>query len=136
MNRLSLKHNRLKFKIAGILPIILEEFHKIYPNLIKENRRMSTCTRLDLQTLGSQLVMSKSLPNHWFEQRTFYIGAFCVEFILACQEWVVRIRLVTTFKEPTSLFSTMLEDKVEPCRYIEEYAHCLGLGVRMINLCN
>jgi hypothetical protein len=26
----------------------------IYPNLIKENRRMSTCNRLDLQTLGSQ----------------------------------------------------------------------------------
>ena len=24
------------------------------PNLVKENRRMSTCNRLDLQTLGSQ----------------------------------------------------------------------------------
>ena len=29
----------------------------IYPNLLKENRRMSTCNRLDLQTLGSQPVM-------------------------------------------------------------------------------
>jgi hypothetical protein len=26
----------------------------LYPNLIKENRRMSTLNRLDLQTLGSQ----------------------------------------------------------------------------------
>ena len=25
---------------------------------------MSTCNWLDLQTLGSQLVMSKNLPNH------------------------------------------------------------------------
>ena len=28
--------------------------NKIYPNLIKENRKMSTCNRLDLQTLGCQ----------------------------------------------------------------------------------
>ena len=28
---------------------------------------MSTCNRLDLQTLGSQPVMPKNLPNHWNE---------------------------------------------------------------------
>ena len=39
--------------------------YKTYPNLIKENRRMSTCNRLDLQTLGSQPIMLKNLPNHW-----------------------------------------------------------------------
>ena len=40
--------------------------YRLYPNLIKENRRrMSTCNRLDLQTLGSQPVMPKNLPNHW-----------------------------------------------------------------------
>ena len=33
-----------------------------YPNSIKGNRRMSTCNRLDLQTLGSQLHMPKNLP--------------------------------------------------------------------------
>ena len=38
--------------------------YMIYPNLIKENRRMSTCTQLDLQTLGSQPVMPKNLPDH------------------------------------------------------------------------
>ena len=36
--------------------------YRIYPNLIKENRRISTCNRLDLQTLGSQpVVMPKNL---------------------------------------------------------------------------
>jgi hypothetical protein len=26
---------------------------------------MSTCNRLDLQTLGSQPIMPKNLPEHW-----------------------------------------------------------------------
>ena len=30
--------------------------YRIYPNLIRENRRMLTCNRLDLQTLGSQVL--------------------------------------------------------------------------------
>ena len=45
-------------------PIILEGNYRIYPNLIKENRRTWTCNRLELQTPGSQLVMPKSLPDH------------------------------------------------------------------------
>ena len=64
MNRLSLRNNRLKFKNSGELPITLEEFIKYSPFFIKENRRMSTCNRLDLQTLGSQPVMPKNLPDH------------------------------------------------------------------------
>ena len=65
MNRLSLRNNRLKLETAGKLPIILEEFYRIYPNLIKEIRRMSTtCNRLDLQTLVFQPIMPKNLPNH------------------------------------------------------------------------
>ena len=39
--------------------------YRIYPNLIKENRRMSTCNWLDLQTLGSQPIMPKNLSDHW-----------------------------------------------------------------------
>jgi hypothetical protein len=38
--------------------------YRIYPNLIKENRRMSTCNRLDLQILGSQPIVPKNLPDH------------------------------------------------------------------------
>ena len=30
---------------------------------------MSTCDRLDLQTLGSQPVMPKNLPDHWLRSR-------------------------------------------------------------------
>ena len=36
--------------------------YRMYPNLMKENRRISTCNILDLQTLGSQLVKSKNSP--------------------------------------------------------------------------
>ena len=38
--------------------------YRIYPNLLKESRRMSTYDWLDLQTLGSQPTMPKNLPNH------------------------------------------------------------------------
>jgi hypothetical protein len=64
---MSLKNNRLKFKTPRKLPIILEEFIKEYtPNLIKEDRRMSTCNQLNLQTLGSQPIsMPKNLPGLW-----------------------------------------------------------------------
>ena len=31
--------------------------YRIYPNLMKETRGISICNRLDLQTLGSQMVM-------------------------------------------------------------------------------
>ena len=40
--------------------------YRIYPDLIKEYQRKLTCNRLDLQTLGSQLVMPKNLSDHWF----------------------------------------------------------------------
>ena len=38
--------------------------YRIYPNLMKQNRRMSTCNWLDLQTLGSPLIMPKKIPHH------------------------------------------------------------------------
>ena len=39
--------------------------YRVYPNLKKENWRMSTYNRLELQTLGSQQIMPKNLPDHW-----------------------------------------------------------------------
>ena len=49
---------------------ITDHFGRIYSiflKLILKNRRMSTCNHwLDLQTLGSQPVMPKNLPDHWF----------------------------------------------------------------------
>ena len=34
------------------------------PSLIKENNRLSTCNWLGLQTLGSQPLMPKNLPDY------------------------------------------------------------------------
>ena len=42
----------------------LRGIYRIYPNLIKENRRMRTCNRLDLPTLESQLIMPQNVPDH------------------------------------------------------------------------
>ena len=40
----------------------LKGIFKIYPNLIKENWRMSTCNRPDLETLGSQPIYAPIYP--------------------------------------------------------------------------
>ena len=46
--------------------------YRIYPYLIKENRRMSTYNRLDLHTRGSQpVVMPKNLPDHWMDVEVY-----------------------------------------------------------------
>ena len=39
--------------------------YRIYPNVMKEIKRMSTCNWLDLQTLGSQPIMRKNLLDRW-----------------------------------------------------------------------
>jgi hypothetical protein len=64
MNRLSLRNNWLNFKTSGKLLTILEEIYGIYPNSMKKNWKMSTCNRLNLETLGSWLIMPKNLPGH------------------------------------------------------------------------
>ena len=43
------ENNRLKFETAEKLPMILEEFCRIYPKFKEENWRMSACNQLDLQ---------------------------------------------------------------------------------------
>jgi hypothetical protein len=57
MNRLSLRNNRLNFEVHQDCTKITDHFRgiyrRIYPNLMKQNRRMSTCNRLDLQTLSN-----------------------------------------------------------------------------------
>ena len=66
MNRLSFRNNRLKFKTAGKLTDHYEGIYTLYPDSIKENRRLWTCNWLDLQILGSQpIIMPKNLPDHW-----------------------------------------------------------------------
>ena len=48
-------------KITGHLRGI---YRRIYPQFNKGNRRMSTCNWLDLQTLGSHVIMPKNLSDH------------------------------------------------------------------------
>ena len=67
---------------------------------MKENRRMSICNRLDLQTLGSQLVMPKNLLDHW-EKPSYYTKycIWCHLFYLSCSILTVnRPRSVTDTK--------------------------------------
>ena len=42
-----------------------EEFREYNSNWKRKTEWMSTCNRLDLETLGSRPIMSKSLPGHW-----------------------------------------------------------------------
>ena len=55
----------LAMEIHGIREEKQDQGPQSLSNLIKENRRMSSCNRLDLQTLGSQPIMPKNLPDHW-----------------------------------------------------------------------
>ena len=101
MNRLSLRKNRFEFKGAGNLPSILEEFIEYnIPILIKENRRMSTCNRLDLQTLGSQpVIMPKHLPDHSLISPTQHTNLTLVvmpcNFYLGISRFTMLLFLVT-----------------------------------------
>ena len=73
----------------------------MYPNLIKGNRRMSTCNRLDLQTLGSQPVMPKNIPEHWFQ--VTYVGS-----VPNWWPWSILtvIREIFVFASPTGYMLT------------------------------
>ena len=43
----------------------LRGMYRIYPKLKKKNRKMTTCNRLDLETLGFWPILSKKSPGHW-----------------------------------------------------------------------
>ena len=62
-------YRKITFHFRGI--------YTIYPYLIRENWGMSTCNWLDLQTRGSQAVMSKILLDHWPEPAS---AALCTEY--------------------------------------------------------
>ena len=90
---------------------------------------MSTCNQLDLQTLGSQPITPKNLPDHWlgwWPLDTFFWGShnFTVTALGSCVKWplgfinlevsgflqkvpadkVVRIDLVIHVRHPESKF--------------------------------
>ena len=56
MNRLSLKNNQLKFKTSRHLPIVLDEMNGMNLKLAKKHWNITTCNRLDLETMGNVLI--------------------------------------------------------------------------------
>jgi hypothetical protein len=67
MNRLSSRTNRLKLKTSGNLPMLVffeeESIQECTSNEWKQNRKMSTCNRLDVGLLGSWSSMPKNFPG-------------------------------------------------------------------------
>ena len=66
----SLQMNQLKFETSGELSIILEESLEEYTTSVewKHNRKMSTCNRLDLKSLGcGPTIYAQKLLEHWCE---------------------------------------------------------------------
>ena len=61
----------------------------------RENRRMSTCNRLDLRTLGSQLIMPKNLLDHWsplaghHKQKSLRRCRLCGDSIHNSMPWLI-----------------------------------------------
>ena len=55
---------------------------------------MSTCNRLDLQTIGSQPIMPKNLPDHWVRR----ISCFSqVLLVIVGKEMFVKVPGANTF---------------------------------------
>ena len=65
MNWWSLRINPFKFKYFRKITVHLRGIYGIYPKFNEEIRKMSTCNGLDLETLGSWVIMPKNLPGHW-----------------------------------------------------------------------
>jgi hypothetical protein len=64
-NRQLVTNEPVEVQDCGKMTNHFRGIYRIYPNVIKKNRRMSTCNQMDLQTLGSQPIMPKIFPDHW-----------------------------------------------------------------------
>ena len=58
--------------------------HRTYPTLIKENRRMSACNRLDLQNTRISTDYAKNLPDHWSRFIAMVAGWW---YCSVCHRW-------------------------------------------------
>ena len=76
------KNDQLKVEISGRLPICFRGICRMNLKSVKKNRKITTCNRLDLETLGFWLIMPKILPGHW---STAEKSATCSPF---CKFWV------------------------------------------------
>jgi hypothetical protein len=63
-NQQLVENNMVEIQDCSKITNHFRGMHRICPNLMKENRRMSTCNRLDLQTLGSQpIICAQKYPR-------------------------------------------------------------------------
>ena len=62
MNWLSLRNNQFKSKTLGL---ILRNLWNIPHFWRRKSRKMSTCNRLILETLGSRQIMPEQIPGHF-----------------------------------------------------------------------
>ena len=79
--RWSLRKHRLRFETSGELPTILEESIEYASIEWKQKWKMSTCNRLNLESLGSwPTLYAQKLPGHGsepFHGATFGRAQFC-----------------------------------------------------------
>ena len=95
-----MRNNWLKFKTAGKITDHFWGIYGICPNLTKEIRRLSTCHWLDLQTLGSQPITPKNLPDHCVREDVYRL--------LQCNIIVSSSILCHFFKESFHVSSLLL----------------------------
>ena len=63
-------------------------FYGVYLDFSHENRGMSTCNRLDLQTIGSQSIMPKNLPDQYLRRISRFSQVLVVRL---CKESFVEV---------------------------------------------
>ena len=111
---LTCRSNWLKFKTSGKLPIILEE--SMDYTLINEekNRKKPTCSRLDMETLGSRPNMPKNLP--WYllwSLSDVFIGIWFFYQTCACAE-MLKVSTRGAFTKCKGGFTSISRQPIRP----------------------
>ena len=130
----------------------------IFVELYKENRRMSTCNRLDLQTLGSQTIMPSNLPDHWspldghqkqkslkrYYSSQLHSARVVTPYIIRWPGWYYPTGFQRMHHQITcrlfgicliSYRTQKLKERSHLVGWTEPHTHMLGADSRTLNLC-
>ena len=110
------------------------KIYRIHPNLIKENRRMWTCNWLDLETLGSWLVMPKTKLRERERERDSHLFNITSQTWPPISLWPWFIWNVLSYIESESLKLILVSNELQRvtpscilfgvlCWMNEKYAH-------------
>ena len=87
----------MKFKTSGKLLIVFRGIYRIYLDIIKKDWKIATCNWLDLETIGSWLIMPKNLPGYYMIK---LVGTYLIKFSKRRIPWrVLHFTLVTKAHE-------------------------------------